>query len=261
MSAGIYRIINKANNRFYIGSSSNIELRIKKHIRLLKKGTHENEYMQNDFKKTHGSFDYEIVCLIDCEQTRLEKETELILASHDNQNFCYNINKTAYVVGRVKTMEGLLRIQKTASENAKKLWDNPEFRHKHQQLTQSSEWKNKVIAKTIEANSKTYDIVLISPDGYEYIIGRNLSEFCRQHILPKSALYGLVSGRYKNVKGWVVKKDNVARVRVKNADHEIFEVGVNKSEFCRKHNIPSVSHFSALIKGKLKSCYGWVVVN
>jgi len=51
--SGIYKIINIINNRLYIGSSVNIRRRWLEHKRLLSKGKHENNLLQNSWDK-HG---------------------------------------------------------------------------------------------------------------------------------------------------------------------------------------------------------------
>ena len=49
MSCGIYKITNTKNNKTYIGSSTNITNREYKHFWMLKKGIHDNEYLQKSF--------------------------------------------------------------------------------------------------------------------------------------------------------------------------------------------------------------------
>jgi group I intron endonuclease len=51
MGCGIYRIINKTNNKIYIGSSVNILSRFSKHKSLLKHNKHDNDYLQNSYNK------------------------------------------------------------------------------------------------------------------------------------------------------------------------------------------------------------------
>lgn len=48
---GIYSIKNLKNNKVYIGSSNNIEKRIKDHFRNLKNNKHSNQYLQNAYNK------------------------------------------------------------------------------------------------------------------------------------------------------------------------------------------------------------------
>ena len=42
---GIYSIINIVNNKRYIGQSINIEERVKRHFRELRKGIHHNHHL------------------------------------------------------------------------------------------------------------------------------------------------------------------------------------------------------------------------
>jgi group I intron endonuclease len=50
-TCGIYRIINKINDKFYIGSSDNIERRFSRHLLDLKKNKHDNQHLQNAWNK------------------------------------------------------------------------------------------------------------------------------------------------------------------------------------------------------------------
>ena len=65
---GIYLIRNKINDKFYIGSSTNIKIRLIGHRHHLKKGDHINKHLQNSYNK-YGkeAFEYYIIteCLID----------------------------------------------------------------------------------------------------------------------------------------------------------------------------------------------------
>ena len=60
MNLGIYKITNKVNGKFYIGSSNNIKRRWKYHKSNLRSGTHDNIHMQRSYDK-HGeeNFSYE----------------------------------------------------------------------------------------------------------------------------------------------------------------------------------------------------------
>lgn len=62
MSAGIYKIINKTNNKIYIGESLNIEERWNKHKENLKNNSHHSYKLQSDYN-TYGieNFNFDIV--------------------------------------------------------------------------------------------------------------------------------------------------------------------------------------------------------
>lgn len=80
MLSGIYKIINKSNGKFYIGSSNNIQLRWNIHKSELRRNTHHNNYLQHAWNKYgEDNFIFEIIeiipkgKLIESEQKYLDK--------------------------------------------------------------------------------------------------------------------------------------------------------------------------------------------
>jgi group I intron endonuclease len=96
---GIYRIINLKNNKIYIGSTSNLNLRLKSHFTKLKLNKHVNKYLQRAYNK-YGteSFTYEIIEYVDSKnrKTILEREQYYLdLYKSYNKEIGYNIAKKA----------------------------------------------------------------------------------------------------------------------------------------------------------------------
>jgi group I intron endonuclease len=90
--SGIYCIINLKNNKWYIGSSKNIRLRLWDHRSTLRHNNHDNPHLQNAWNK-YGEeyFDYYIIERCD-EQITLEREQYYL-------DLCkpqYNINTTTF---------------------------------------------------------------------------------------------------------------------------------------------------------------------
>jgi len=48
---GVYRIVNKVNGKIYIGSSADVNRRVKQHYNQLIGNNHENRYLQNACNK------------------------------------------------------------------------------------------------------------------------------------------------------------------------------------------------------------------
>ncbi|MEQ8172689.1 MAG: GIY-YIG nuclease family protein, partial [Candidatus Eremiobacterota bacterium] len=57
-NSGIYCIINRVNQKIYIGSAKNLKDREKQHFSLLKNNKHVNKYLQNSYNK-HGYENFE----------------------------------------------------------------------------------------------------------------------------------------------------------------------------------------------------------
>ena len=81
--SGIYEIRNRASNKSYIGSASNIRARWSNHARLLRQITHSNLHLRESFKKHfdilgHSNFmEFHIIEQMpgSTKKQRLEKET------------------------------------------------------------------------------------------------------------------------------------------------------------------------------------------
>ena len=90
----LYKILNKNTGKAYIGQTINKpEIRFSYHTQRLKKGTHDNEYLQRSFNK-HGidSFMfYTILKTDDLESLNLYEEQFIKILRATDRNFGYNI--------------------------------------------------------------------------------------------------------------------------------------------------------------------------
>lgn len=95
-NCGVYKIVNKANGKVYIGSSRDLKKRFRSHKSMLKCGTHYNIHLQRAFEKYgEKSFSFKVVEYTNEEQ-RWEREQQLI----DKYKACdgergYNISPVA----------------------------------------------------------------------------------------------------------------------------------------------------------------------
>ena len=90
MKSGIYAIINKVNNKIYIGSSVNIFYRFKNHISKLNTRHHENNYLQNAFIK-YGISCFYFVILEFCENLKEKENFYLNYFKSYKRKYGYNI--------------------------------------------------------------------------------------------------------------------------------------------------------------------------
>lgn len=88
MTCGIYKLISKSG-KIYVGSSKNIEARVKEHFKRARGGNHLNPVLNKAWSK-YGEFSWEILCVCD-EGSLLEKEQQFI----DELEPEYNLSRIA----------------------------------------------------------------------------------------------------------------------------------------------------------------------
>lgn len=87
----IYMVINKVNNKKYIGSAKGIEKRIEGHYNKLSKNKH-NKYLQSDFNK-YGIENFDFI-VIEVFKNDLVKKQELDVILHYRENYYMDKYKT-----------------------------------------------------------------------------------------------------------------------------------------------------------------------
>lgn len=213
---GIYKIINKTNGKYYVGSSTELDTphgRWYKHKRALIKSNHANNHLQSAWNKYgEESFDFVVV-----EEATKEKllETEqkyLDIASTEKEN-CYNIN---FLAERGEFSDEIINKR---TESYKKYYlshPNPMYNKKHsfetkekirkkamgrrlsettkKKLSQYTGIRNGVSDKTI------YNI--INTNTNETFIGIR-SDFLRGHNIS-SGLFTWALKKNKLCKGWKI---------------------------------------------------------
>jgi group I intron endonuclease len=97
MISGIYKILNKANGKFYIGSAIDFTLRWAQHKYLLRLNNHDSSLLQNTWNK-YGEDAFEFTIIEHCEKEKtLEREQFwLDWTKCYNREIGYNFRKNAH---------------------------------------------------------------------------------------------------------------------------------------------------------------------
>lgn len=92
IKSGIYKIVNKIDGKYYVGSSKSIKKRWIEHKRRLINNDHHNDHLQNTFNK-HGFdiFDFMIIESVDIKNLKDIEQKYLDIAKTE-QDKCYNLN-------------------------------------------------------------------------------------------------------------------------------------------------------------------------
>jgi group I intron endonuclease len=118
---GIYKIVNKINNKIYIGSATNISKRWRDHKWHLIHNLHHNSHLQSSWNK-YGADTFEFLVILECKINDLllnELKFILIHNSFDN-NYGYNVNDPEHSFLNRKHSEKtkqILSLQKQGKNN------------------------------------------------------------------------------------------------------------------------------------------------
>ena len=106
---GIYMILNKVNNKVYIGQSVDIYKRWTKHRRELRNNKHDNDHLQKSWNRDGEQY-FDFIILCECPQNKLnEMEQYYIL--------CFNRL-------RIKPFGRFILPLQTAADSNKPYWNN-----------------------------------------------------------------------------------------------------------------------------------------
>ncbi|TXG82357.1 MAG: hypothetical protein E6R13_05105 [Spirochaetes bacterium] len=117
LNSGIYKITNIVNNKFYIGSSTELNKRRVQHFCDLKAGRHKNLKLQYSYNK-YGKDSFKFEILATCPHEYLMKLEQWFI---DNQLPNYNILKTAYTSIGHKHSEETIKNHKIAAQKIKEI--------------------------------------------------------------------------------------------------------------------------------------------
>lgn len=231
VKTGVYIIRNTTTGAVYVGSTSlSFRDRFKTHRKLLRRGQHDNRYLQNAWNK-YGEGIFEFLAL-----DRIDDDPHVIVTAEqrwidfylESGVDCYNIRPEA-----------------SSSKGVKR----------------SAEWVNKMIAR----NEKHFP-GFISPDGQEYRDVVNLMDFCRDHGLNYGNMYEVTAGRRRHHKGWR-RIDNPQKIiqhrgqlrRFIAPDGQVYQT-THFTVFCQEHGLDH-STMVDVAKGRRKHHKGWRVEN
>lgn len=225
IKSGIYKIINKIDGKYYVGSSQNIKHRWERHRSNLKKNKHWNRHLQNAYNK-YGidNFEYVIVeyitdinKLLTIEQTYLDE-----CKNNPDNNYMIVYDATApmrgrkaywNIKGRIPWNKGIktnvipwnkgIKMSVDAKEHLRQKANQQftdEYRKKHSEYCKSKEHSNKISQgkkdKTIFTfkNEKTGEIFTgCKYDWYITYFSKCPSNFNR-----------FIVGQQKSLLGWII---------------------------------------------------------
>jgi len=210
---GIYKIINKINGKYYIGSSNNIKQRWYNHRRELNKNIHKNNYLQRAWNKYGESkFEFVLIESLSPDNCLISEQTHLNICNN-NRNISYNIGKDAISPfrGLHHSPETILKIIKS---NTGRKWSmqQKETRSKKMKWKYTGN-KNPNFGKRMPPKTKL-SILKSRMDMKIYCFKHTISseifkgtrhEFRMYIHVGRDSIHQLVNGIIKSCKKWIIQ--------------------------------------------------------
>jgi group I intron endonuclease len=203
MITGIYTITNTKNNRFYLGSSQNIQKRWGSHKYNLLRNQHHSRYLQSAWNKYgEDSFSFDVIktCKVD-ELLQFEQIFLDFSCPH------YNILKVAGSPrGNVMTEETRKKMSEAKKGKPQKyrletMQKNREIHFQMLEEAKSSLPELVEYSRSLPSGGYSKSYIALSPDGETYHF-TNMTSFCRTHNLNPSAAINCAKGNRLSQKGW-----------------------------------------------------------
>lgn len=289
---GVYKIENTETGKVYVGSSTNLTARLKYHLWKLRKGKHNNHYLQKSYNK-HGepAFEFSIIEYIEYKDKLVEQEQFWIdFYKSADRDKGYNILPTSGNTNRILPQETGAKIsmankgrtltqeqKENLSKSIKKVYEDPEMRKKYSECKQGN--KNPMWGVQLSEESKrrlrdlcSKDWVVVSPNGEVFRV-KSLNKFCKDKGLDRRSMGTVGKGKRPHHKGWrckiledynkLTQEENIAFTAPfsKSQGVAISPIGEtfiveNLTKFCKERGL-CPSHLISVSNGKAKSHKGW----
>lgn len=266
--SGIYKIVNKINGKYYVGSSSDVFYRINyRHVKLLMENRHINSHLQNAWNK-YGKNNFDFILVEEVSKPKLLQTEQKYLDLAKNQNDSYNLSfdATAPMLGRKHSP---ISIQKL--KDRWKYFPHPmkgKFHSKESKMKMSLSCrdmrgnKNPMYGKIGGHKGKLHSTnskKKMSDNNCKFWLGKKMSEITKEkmrvsHLGTKNSWFGKHHTDKTKQKLSLAHRDKTI-YDFKNKNTNVVFTGISY-DFSKQFNLIPLS-VRKLVQGKMKTLYNW----
>lgn len=214
---GIYAIFCDRNNKYYVGSSKRVASRLATHRYNLRKGLHQNHYLQNSFNK-YGESSI-LACLVEeCDESMLiEKEKkwiDLLFAFSDGFNQREFPERNTGVRAHLKQWSftnpsGVVESTSDLPEFCKQrnLLYGSMLKLASGKIHTSNGWKGLIPSSRKSNASKISKKFSVIHENGKIASGVNRKKFAIENGIKQQNFNAMLNGAYKSCGGWRVYKN------------------------------------------------------
>ncbi|HXG67614.1 MAG TPA: GIY-YIG nuclease family protein [Blastocatellia bacterium] len=270
-ASGVYQILCIPTGKIYIGSTVDLRNRWRQHRWRLRRGDHQNIYLQHAWNK-HGeaSFEFSVLEYVDASDLLRAEQSWIDKTGRADKKIGFNISDVAGSTGdlHVQVWEGFIN----PDGNEMTIINLHDFCRRHgldypsmlrlaggqSKLKSYKGWTHRNSIRKRDY-VKTYD-GFIAPDGRRVGPITNLAAFCREHGLDNTHMVAVMRGRLCSHRGWTYANGK-QKLGPKTYTGFVKPDGqrvviTNLAAFCRENGLSPVRMHN-LRSGKRKSYKGW----
>lgn len=167
--SGIYKIVNKVNGKYYVGSSNDVCGRFGRwygHRMNLNKNNHINKKLQNAWNK-YGESNFEFVLVEQCDVSNLLRvEQQYLDIAKLNKKEAYNIT---FIAGRIDMNDEIkLKISKSAKQRLKCKFNHPLYGKHHKDSTKKLISDQNKLYYSVPENNPMYGVRRFGKENPNY---------------------------------------------------------------------------------------------
>lgn len=207
--SGIYKIINKVNDKYYVGSSKNIYKRWNEHKSDLNRLRHKNSYLQKSYNK-HKLNNFDFIILETIPPNKLiEVEQKYLDIAKQEKDKCYNLN---FLADRLEMTDEIRRKIGNGNKGHKMTLSNKLILMEFTKNRVFSEEYRRKISKGTKLhtprgkNNHRYNhtIYTFKNINTSDVFTGTHNEFKIKYNLSHGNLSNMIIGKRKSIKGWIL---------------------------------------------------------
>lgn len=201
--SGIYKIVNKVNGKYYVGSSVNIKMRWRKHNEALRRGNHRNIYLQREWNKYgHNTFQFIIEKIIKPLELNEIEQYYLDIAKSEKDK-TYNLS---FIADRIEMTEEVKHKLSALAIARFKDKSNHPFYGKRHSISTIEKIKHTLKGKMSGKLNPKFDnrIFKFYNKKTNILFEGTRFDFYTKYNIDRNSLCALITKKAKSAYGWIL---------------------------------------------------------
>lgn len=199
---GIYKIVNKIDGKYYVGSSTNVKHRWGEHKRSLRRNCHSNNHLRNSWNK-YGEENFEFILVEEHKKLTLlellDIEQKYLDIAKQELEKCYN----KWFVAKITNTKVFEHSEKSKEKIREKLKKYKKTKEHCQHISESIKSRLKIPENNPKYNHTIYTF---QHKNREIFVGTR-HQFQQKTKSSSGGISEFIKGKFQTYKGWSLFKN------------------------------------------------------